>query len=127
MGFTKIVKVIADLDSSKASSPDCIPVVKLKNCDCVGNRAKRRISKRVFQENKARQIFRKTNISYPLRMQTFQKSGKQDFSRRILEKSANMDESLESSVIRQKDKSQNGCFKKTKHAKFSEKQTFLTL
>ena len=26
----------------------------------------RRISKRVFQENKARQIFQKTNISYPL-------------------------------------------------------------
>ena len=25
-----------------------------------------RISKRVFQENKARQIFRETNISYPL-------------------------------------------------------------
>ena len=32
----------------------------------VGNKAKRRISKRVFQENKARQIFRKTNISYSL-------------------------------------------------------------
>ena len=32
----------------------------------VGNTAKGRISKRVFQENKARQIFRKTNISYPL-------------------------------------------------------------
>ena len=31
-----------------------------------------------------------------------------------------------SSVIRQKDKSQNGCFKKTKHVKFSEKRTFLT-
>ena len=30
-----------------------------------GNKAKERISKRVFQENKARQIFRKTNISYP--------------------------------------------------------------
>ena len=30
------------------------------------------------------------------------------------------------SVIRQKGESQNGCFKKTKHAKFSEKQTFLT-
>ena len=30
------------------------------------NKAKGRISKRVFQENKARQIFRKTNISYPL-------------------------------------------------------------
>ena len=32
----------------------------------VGNKAKGRISKRVFQENKVRQIFRKTNISYPL-------------------------------------------------------------
>ena len=32
----------------------------------VGSKAKGRISKRVFQENKARQIFRKTNISYPL-------------------------------------------------------------
>ena len=32
----------------------------------VGNKAKGRISKRVFRENKARQIFRKTNISYPL-------------------------------------------------------------
>ena len=31
----------------------------------VGNKAKGRISKRVFQENKARQIFRKTKISYP--------------------------------------------------------------
>ena len=32
----------------------------------VSNKAKERISKRVFQENKACQIFRKTNISYPL-------------------------------------------------------------
>ena len=32
----------------------------------VGNKAKERISKRVLQENKARQIFWKTNISYPL-------------------------------------------------------------
>ena len=53
--------------------------------------------------------------------ETFQKSGKQDSSKRILKKSANMNESLDSSVIRQKGKSQNGCFKKTKHAKFSEK------
>ena len=30
------------------------------------NKAKGQISKRMFQENKARQIFRKTNISYPL-------------------------------------------------------------
>ena len=32
----------------------------------------------------------------------------------------------QSSVIRQKSESQNGCFKKTKHAKFSKKRTFLT-
>ena len=31
-----------------------------------------------------------------------------------------------SSVIKQKIESQNGCFKKTKHAKFSEKRKFLT-
>ena len=29
------------------------------------------------------------------------------------------------SVIRQKGESQNGCYKKTKHAKFSEKRIFL--
>ena len=34
--------------------------------EVVGNKAKGRISKRVFQQNKARQIFRKTNISNPL-------------------------------------------------------------
>ena len=33
---------------------------------------------------------------------------------------------LFSLAIRQKDESQNGCFKKTKQAKFSEKRTFLT-
>ena len=32
----------------------------------IGNKAKGRISKRVFQKNKARQIFEKTKISYPL-------------------------------------------------------------
>ena len=32
----------------------------------VDNEAKGRISKRLFQEKKARQIFPKTNISYPL-------------------------------------------------------------
>ena len=41
--------------------------------EVVGNKAKERISKRVFQENKARQISRKTNISYPLiRTRTYQ-------------------------------------------------------
>ena len=40
---------------------------------CVGNKAGRRISKRVFQENKASQIFRKKNIFYPLiRTRTYQ-------------------------------------------------------
>ena len=34
--------------------------------ELVGNKAKGRISKRVFQESRARQNFRKTNISYPL-------------------------------------------------------------
>ena len=37
-----------------------------KKCKFVGNKAKGRISKRVFQENEARQIFRKENISYLL-------------------------------------------------------------
>ena len=32
----------------------------------VGNKANRQISKRMLQESKARQIFRKTIISYPL-------------------------------------------------------------
>ena len=44
----------------------CLTHVVPKFLDIVGNKAKERISKRVFQENKARQIFRKTNISYPL-------------------------------------------------------------
>ena len=38
----------------------------LTQFEIVANKAKERISKQVFQENKARQIFRKTNISYPL-------------------------------------------------------------
>ena len=34
--------------------------------ELVGNKAKGRISERVFQENKAHQTFQKTNISYTL-------------------------------------------------------------
>ena len=42
----------------------------------IGIKAKGRVSKRVFQENKACQIFRKTNISYPLiRTRTFAYQG----------------------------------------------------
>ena len=43
-------------------------IVRIKICKLVGNKVKGRISKRVFQEKKARQIFRKTSISYPLRV-----------------------------------------------------------
>ena len=42
-----------------------------------GNTAKGRISKRLLQENKARQFFQKTNISYPLiRTRTCARKGK---------------------------------------------------
>ena len=40
--------------------------LNVHNIYLVGNKAKGQISKRVFQENKASQIFRKTNISYTL-------------------------------------------------------------
>ena len=43
--------------------------------EIVGNKAKGRISKRVFQENKARQIFWKTNISYPPDTHTYVQIG----------------------------------------------------
>ena len=47
----------------------------------VGDKAKGRISKRVFQENNARQIFRKTNISYQgVRKFVFQKTWRALFS-----------------------------------------------
>ena len=40
--------------------------VKFHVTEIVSIKVKGRISKRVFQENKARQIFQKTNISYPM-------------------------------------------------------------
>ena len=40
--------------------------MKFKQRHIVGNKAKGRISKRVFQESKGRQNFRKTNFSYPM-------------------------------------------------------------
>ena len=48
--------------------PETVTLLKLSKI--VGNNAKGRISKRVFQENKACQIFRKMNISYPLIIST---------------------------------------------------------
>ena len=51
-----------------AKSSDCVISLWCIYCiaEIVSNKAKGWISKRVFQENKAPQIFRKTNISYPL-------------------------------------------------------------
>ena len=43
-----------------------VPELTWKKMHFVGIKAKGRISKRVFQENKACQIFRKTNIFYAL-------------------------------------------------------------
>ena len=40
-------------------------IFKIETLGVVGNKAKGQISKLVLQENKAREIFRKTNISYP--------------------------------------------------------------
>ena len=48
----------------ESTKSDCRPVVL--NDEIVRNKVKAQISKRVFQENKAHQIFRKTNISYSL-------------------------------------------------------------
>ena len=41
-------------------------IFSIFNRKLVGNKAKGRISKRVFQENKTNQIFQKTSTSYPL-------------------------------------------------------------
>ena len=46
-------------------------ILKKPAAEIVGNKAKGRISKRVLQENKARQIFRKMNISYPQHAHVF--------------------------------------------------------
>ena len=44
----------------------CIWKIDIASTYFVGNKAKGQISKRVFQENKTGQIFRKMKISYPL-------------------------------------------------------------
>ena len=46
--------------------PLCEPLFNTSVYELIGNKAKGRISKWLLQENRARQIFRKTNISYPL-------------------------------------------------------------
>ena len=73
LGELDLKFLIIDMHSQKQSTR-CVPWKN--NCmfyntqiillNIVGNKAKVRISKRVFQGNKARQIFRKTNIFYSL-------------------------------------------------------------
>ena len=53
-------------DASISSGIEYVSTRLFSHDGFVGNNALGRISKRVFQENKARRIFRKTNISYPL-------------------------------------------------------------
>ena len=51
----------------------------------------------------------------------------QIYARKLLEWFSNNYAKMNSVLVtRQKGESQNGCFKNTKHAKFSEKRTFLT-
>ena len=64
--FFSLVPVICPLciPRSDLSCHEIMIVLLQKKRYFVGDKAKGRISKRVFQENKVRQIFRKTNISY---------------------------------------------------------------
>ena len=58
-------------------------IIWIQNLNFVGNRAKGRISKPVFQENKSSQIFRKTNISYPLIRHVYQEVRNVRFSENL--------------------------------------------
>ena len=49
--------------SATAAAPSKL---QRKHPELVGNKAKGRMSKRVFQENKERHIFQKADISYPV-------------------------------------------------------------
>ena len=60
--FGKVTITLNYIISSKPYSQSWCPI----HTKVVGNKAKGRISKRVFQENKTPQIFRKTNFSYSL-------------------------------------------------------------
>ena len=51
--------------TKKYKFPDHTNILAQRKQHSLGNKAKGWISKRVFQENKARQIFQKTNIPYP--------------------------------------------------------------
>ena len=59
-----VVSILLDFKDSKFDLMHSLAKIHISNF--VGNKAKGQISKRVFQENKARQNFRKINISYPL-------------------------------------------------------------
>ena len=57
---------MSDTGSSLTNHLAALSVNTKLRLQFAGNKAKGRISKRVFQESKACQNFRKTNISYPL-------------------------------------------------------------
>ena len=63
-------------------------------------------------------------IQDPFMTKDFQKA---IYTRSRLKNKMNKTPTMIASVIRQKGESENGCFKKTQHAKFSEKRTFLTI
>ena len=60
-------------------------------------------------------------IYYQGRLKVYQNNMRN--TRKVMKKIIGKNKSL---VIRQKGESQNGCYKKIRHAKFSEKRTFLT-
>ena len=60
------VKFGNDLKRQRGVSMSFRYVLKIGIVIIVDNKVKERISKRVFQESKARQNFRKANISHPL-------------------------------------------------------------
>ena len=59
-------KVISNSADCKGIFLHDIPVRVIVLRQCLGNKAEWQISKRALQENKARPIFRKTHIFYPL-------------------------------------------------------------
>ena len=61
-----ITTLIKEVCCLKIPTHKKVVLQRIHQIKIVGNKANGRISKRVFQEKKARQIFRKMNIFYPL-------------------------------------------------------------
>ena len=61
-----LLQLINSMNIDISMLKPCNNFMGFKTEHIVGNKTKGRISKQVFQGNEARQIFRKTHISYPL-------------------------------------------------------------